>query len=100
MPVSAFLIVENLNVIEHVRSRIVACPLDLFLDPLFLQIAEKGLSYRVVIAVYAAIQCSALTHGPDRTSWRLSCQKALAFTYQLLRGSLRYQSPRSGPELQ
>lgn len=47
---SAFWVVEHLDVIEHIRASILPGAVDLSLDPLSLQQLEKAFSHRIVMA--------------------------------------------------
>ena len=51
MTVAPRSIVEGIDVVSHVGDRQLPVPIDLFLDPLFLQAAEKGLGDGIVPAV-------------------------------------------------
>ena len=51
--VSAFGVVEHLDIVEHVTPRIIACGVDLALDPLQLEQLEEALDHCVVVAVAA-----------------------------------------------
>ncbi len=54
MAVPAGTIVEHLDVVEDVGTGQVTCFIDTFLDALFLQAAEEGLSYSIIPAVAAS----------------------------------------------
>jgi hypothetical protein len=51
--VAAGSVVKNFDVIEHISPGHVACFVDALADAFFLQAAEKGLGYSVILTITA-----------------------------------------------